>query len=240
MKIIALLFTLISAICMAEQSSDAQNNSASRNNDATEIPRQLPKSEAIVSAYRKDLDALGRFYGYQFQSQPWTHQVLPGCPEFTKHLLVRYQRTDRPDVAFIVIFPDPQGRVRLIRLGNPNEPNADLPLTRASTIITFNAILREERVGPGTTPGLDWEGLAACYAEIAGEQPTPYRRSTAALGSIAGSIPVEPAKEVVSNVMIEIVSSDRALTSTLSLDFDRHGFVTGAQRLASPRLALVP
>jgi hypothetical protein len=225
-------FSVSLTVCILAQFGFAQQTSRRGSDD-----------EQLIASYQSKLDTLGNFYGFQFRTQPWRHDVLNVCPEFEKHLFVLYQRVDLPTVGFIAVFAIPNGRVRLVRLEDPKQPSAEPPLLRPSTVIAFNAILREERVGSGNGAaivGADGARLAACYAEMAGAQPVLARRAPSGAATASKDAPTDAVQANISSVQIGLASSNPSLTVDLLLSLDKHGSVANAQLFTSPKLREFP
>lgn len=185
---------------------------------------------ALLSSRRNDLVRLETFNGLEANQVILQGKLLQICPAFKKHLFVKYEGGTTGDVEFIAVYPRTVGVVHLITWEGGFSHKLEPASLRKSTIAAFNEIWLEERGGTAQTSpvsGLNWGSLAACYAEFAGEQlflPPNVQRSEIVAPKTTLDFEHEKASKVVFKVSTEPQSA------SLSLDFDRFGFVKSVAR----------
>jgi hypothetical protein len=185
---------------------------------------------ATMSAHRNELILLARFYSFDLTRQDWIHEQVGICPAFSQHLFVRYHETGKPNADFLAIYPRSRGSVYIVGRGSGYGQSSPFPSERMATIAAFNAVWSDERGGRMVIPDLDWNDLAKCYAEIAGERLA--NRSTPRPDNSAKPVQIDIDHDRILRVGVEVVGNASA-TADLLLEFDKHGFVAQVVRSES-------
>jgi hypothetical protein len=239
--ITCLIFALLSTISASARASSSLTEEHDGIAD-TQIASDIsPEDAAIIAAKQSELKRVVEIRGVGLDRHTWNGEELGICPAFSDHLFVHYQQSDDPNIAFIAVYPRKQTGVRIILLGAGFAQRREPASIQNSTIKAFNDIWSEERQSSslnGKFPNLSWSSLAACYAEMAGEKlslpPGVSRTDVVAPGSIL-DIQHDPIlKEVFP------VESDPLTPTSLSIDFNRSGFVQRALRTESPKPVAIP
>ncbi len=203
------------------------------------VAQQETSGAALIESRQAEVPPqVKNLYGIDLRQGTWVHSQANICPAFPHHVFARYTRTDAAGngLSFMAIYdtsiPAPrspnkpwQGGVVFVPLHGGLQ---GVPLERHGTMIIFNHMLAEElQSNPELKKRPDWNALADCYIALGGEQPLTL--------SDAGSQGAQPnsAALPISNMLIPLVSDGRKFRA-VHIEFDEHGFVTGAEVSVSP------
>jgi hypothetical protein len=237
-----LILATLSSIPSSSQTLSSQTDAL---NMAPAVPRSVKvldaKDVALVAAKSKNLKRLAEINGIDLDRYAWTQQPLSICPAFSKHLMVRYERTDDPKIVFVAVYPRINARIHLVVYREGFARREEPVSVQQSTVNSFNEIWTEERSAPQITmtiANLSWASLAACYAELSGEQlhlpPGVSREEVVAPHSV---LDIDHAP--IQRVVFEVVSESGANPS-ISMDFDRLGFIKQVQKSEPMKTVKIP
>jgi hypothetical protein len=243
MKIyLLLILATLSSIPSFPQSLSSQTDAPNVALAALSPAKELDAEDAaLVVAKSEDLKRLAEINGIDLDRHAWTRQQLSICPAFSKHLMVRYERTENPKIVFVAVYPRINARPHLV-VYREGFARRDEPVSvQQSTINSFNEIWAEERLAPQikmTIVNLNWASLAACYAELSGEQlhlPQGVSREEV----VAPHSVLDIEHDQIQRVVFEVVSESGANPS-ISMDFDRSGFIKQVQKSEPMKTVKIP
>lgn len=243
MKIYPLL--ILATLCSLPSSSWALSSQTDAPNVALAVSspeKELDAMETVLVASKsKDLKRLAEIDGIDLNRHAWTRQQLSICPAFSNHLMVRYERTEDPKIVFVAVYSKLDQRLHLVVYRGGFARREEPASVQQSTINSFNEIWTEERLAPHITrtiANLNWASLAACYAELSGEQlslPAGISREEVVAPHSVLDIDHSPVQKVV----FEVVSDSEANPS-ISIDFDKLGFIKQVQKTEPMKAVKIP
>jgi hypothetical protein len=237
-----LILATVSSIPSSPQILSSQTDAPNLALGAPSPVKELDaKDAALVAAKSKDLKRLAEINGIDLDRYAWTRQRLSICPAFSKHLMVRYERTEDPKIVFVAVYPRIDARPHVVVYKGGFARREEPVSVQQSTINLFNEIWAEERLAPQVTmtiANLNWASLAACYAELSGEQlhlPPGVSREEVVAPHAVLDIDHAPIQRVV----FEVVSVFGANPS-ISMDFDKLGFIKHVQETEPMKTVIIP
>jgi hypothetical protein len=228
MSLLLILATL-SSILLSPQILSSQTDAP---NAAVAVPNPTKELDAkdagLVAAKSKDLKRLAEINGFDLDRFAWTRQPLSICPAFSNHLMVRYERTEDPKIVFVAVYPRINAKLHLVVYRGGFARREKTVSVQQSTINSFNEIWAEERLASqATIANLDWASLAACYAELSGEQlhlPMGVSREEV----VAPHSVLDTDHAPIQRVVFEVDSAS-GTNPSISVDFDNVGFIKQVQ-----------
>ena len=238
-----LILATLTTIPAFPQTASSQAIPASVAAAAPTLVKELDAKDAsIVAAKSEDLKRLARIDGIDLDRHSWTRKQLSICPAFSKHLMVRYEQTDDSKIVFVAIYPRISARLHLVVYRGGFARREEPISVQSRTINLFNEIWTEERLPSPLTmtiANLNWASLAACYAELSGEQlylpPGVSRKEVVAPPYSVLDIDHDPIRRVV----FAVVSVSGA-NASVSMDFDKLGFINHVQETAPMKTMTIP
>jgi hypothetical protein len=236
--ILATLSSFPSSPQILSSQTDAPNMAPATPSPVKELDA---KDVALVASKSKDLKRLAEINGIDLDRYAWTRQQLSICPAFSKHLMVRYERTEDPKIVFGAIYPRINARLHLVVYKGGFARRKEPVSVQQSTINSFNEIWAQERSTPQITmtiANLNWTSLAACYAELSGKQlhlpPGVSREEVVAPHSV---LDIDHAP--IQRVVFEVVS-ESGENASISMDFDKLGFIKQVQEIEPMKTVKIP
>jgi hypothetical protein len=187
---------------------------------------------SLIKSRQNEVIELAALYSIDLQKS-WHHETLTICTPFDHYVFVYYYGDNKPNVRsmFLAILPRDKSPVRLIPWDGGANGEARTTAAQKATITTFNALWSKELSNSAEShkfPGLSWNELAVCYANMSGERPIEV--SQPLVSSEPSSIDLA---HPIGNVLVA-VASGAGLSRTLAIQFDSSGMISSVAMKTLP------